>query len=74
MTDTEKRLIEAIRTLQTKGVSLEEFAQSCGTYRQNISAFMLGNRHARIAWLEAACKMYGFSPEWILTGKGKTTT
>lgn len=70
MTSTEERLIEAIRTIQAKGTSLEEIATRCGTYKQNLSAFMLGKRGAQIQWLETACLVYGFKPEWLLTGKG----
>lgn len=69
--NTEDRLKKAIQLLQSQGVSLEEFAKHCGTYRQNISAFMLGKRCAQIRWIETACTVYGFSPEWMLTGKGE---
>lgn len=71
MTGTEERLIEAIRTIQAKGTSLEEISASCGTYKQNLSAFMLGKRGAQIRWIETACTVYGFSPEWLLTGRGE---
>ena len=71
MTDTEKRLVKAIQILQSKNISLEEFAKHCGTFRQNISAFMLGKRGAQIRWLETACTVYGFNPIWLLTGKGE---
>ena len=69
--NTEDRLKKAIQILQSKGISLEEFAKNCGTFRQNISAFMLGKRGAQIRWLEAACTVYGFNPEWLLTGNGE---
>lgn len=73
MTGTEERMIEAIRTIQAKGTSLEEIAARFGTYKQNLSAFMLGKRGAQIRWLETACTEYGFKPEWLLTGKGEKT-
>lgn len=72
--NTEDRLKKAIQILQSQDVSLEEFAKHCGTYRQNISAFMLGKRGAQIRWLEVACTVYGFRPEWLLTGKGEIKT
>jgi hypothetical protein len=74
MTDTEKRLVEAIRSLQANGTTLEEFAVACGTYKQNVSAFMLGKRDAQIRWIEVCCSSFGFDPSWLILGKPKDTT
>lgn len=73
-TDTEKRLVEAISELQAKGVTLEDFAKACGTYKQNVSSFMLGKRNGQIRWIEVCCSSFGFDPAWLILGKPKNTT
>lgn len=60
---------EAIRDGHTENRTT--FAKSVGEHQQNLTAMQNGSRSPTLEQIATACKMYGYSPTWLILGTGE---
>jgi hypothetical protein len=46
------------------------FAKSVGEHQQNLPAMENGTRSPTLEQIATACRMYGYSPTWLIFGTG----
>jgi transcriptional regulator with XRE-family HTH domain len=67
---TDTQLIKRLRIIIKACGGQSKFAKACGVSQSLISLMLSGERDVNFTVIRAVCHDLGYSPEWVITGKG----
>ncbi|RKR80880.1 YdaS antitoxin of YdaST toxin-antitoxin system [Mucilaginibacter gracilis] len=68
---TDNQLLKRLRIVIKASGGQSKFAKACGVSQSLISLMLSGERDINFTIIRAVCHDLGYSPEWIITGKGE---
>ena len=68
---TDSQLIKRLRIVIKASGGQSKFAKACGVSQSLISLMLSGERDVNFTIIRAVCHNLGYSPEWVISGKGE---
>lgn len=68
---TDNQLLKRLRIVIKTCGGQSKFAKACGVSQSLVSLMLSGERDVNFTIIRAVCHDLGYSPEWIITGKGE---
>jgi transcriptional regulator with XRE-family HTH domain len=68
---SDPQLIKRLRIVIKAIGGQSKFAKACGVSQSLVSLMLSGERDVNFTIIRAVCHDLGYSPEWVITGKGE---
>ena len=65
------QLLKRLRIIIKASGGQSKFAKLCGVSQSLVSLMLSGERDVNFTIIRAVCHDLGYSPEWVITGKGE---